>query len=504
MVEYIRTFVSGNKKRFKNNKYNLDLSYITPKVIAMAYPGSGFSTLYRNNISEVADFLYEFHGKNFLVFNLSENRYDHNHFHNQVLEYDWLDHHAPRINLLFEVVSKMASFAKKDKKNTIVVHCNAGKGRTGTIICCYLLFLGYFDTVDDCFRYYSARRFQNGDAVTQPCQIRYVYYFYKLLKTKIYFPLNRILKRVMMKYIPLKDKSGEFKPYLEIYFNNSHELAFSNKKSYLEQKKVFYNNDSKTYILFDNLNVEMNNDITIKIYIQYLLSEKKLCRVSFNTGFAFNRDLNFYNNLKGYTDKYKTSKTIINKNEYISRDGSNSIPNSYDYKKYSKLKTTNFNIDNIYINNKTESLSNNIKESKNTDLINSNLNYEEIEKCNDNNNNNLENNKISNKQEIDVDLDIKFSYSNIISNENEREEVIEFKIDEIDPDNFKKKPHINKDFKLIMTFYKFKNCNCNNMILPIKLCDNCKIKLKENIKGWKIIHSIIEVSLLNIINMYLY
>jgi protein tyrosine phosphatase len=37
----------------------------------------------------------------------------------------------------------------------VVIHCLAGKGRTGTIICCYLLYSGMFDTVEDAMNYYG-------------------------------------------------------------------------------------------------------------------------------------------------------------------------------------------------------------------------------------------------------------------------------------------------------------------------------------------------------------
>ena len=56
-MDYIRTLVSGKKKRFVDRKYNLDLSYITPRIIAMAYPGSGIETIFRNNI-EAVDYYY--------------------------------------------------------------------------------------------------------------------------------------------------------------------------------------------------------------------------------------------------------------------------------------------------------------------------------------------------------------------------------------------------------------------------------------------------------------
>ena len=52
-MNYLRTIVSGKKRRFVDSKFNLDLSYIVPRIIAMAYPGSGFQSFYRNDINAV-------------------------------------------------------------------------------------------------------------------------------------------------------------------------------------------------------------------------------------------------------------------------------------------------------------------------------------------------------------------------------------------------------------------------------------------------------------------
>jgi phosphatidylinositol-3,4,5-trisphosphate 3-phosphatase/dual-specificity protein phosphatase PTEN len=52
-MNYIRKFASGNKKRYIDEKYNLDLSYITNRIIAMAYPASGLEKVYKNSINSV-------------------------------------------------------------------------------------------------------------------------------------------------------------------------------------------------------------------------------------------------------------------------------------------------------------------------------------------------------------------------------------------------------------------------------------------------------------------
>jgi phosphatidylinositol-3,4,5-trisphosphate 3-phosphatase/dual-specificity protein phosphatase PTEN len=86
-MDYFRTLVSGKKKRFIDRKYNLDLSYITPRIIAMAYPASGLQVVFRNSIEQVSKFLKERHKSNYMVINLSGKKYDNNKFDNRVSFY---------------------------------------------------------------------------------------------------------------------------------------------------------------------------------------------------------------------------------------------------------------------------------------------------------------------------------------------------------------------------------------------------------------------------------
>ena len=57
---------------------------------------------------------------------------------------------------------------KENHQNVVAIHCNAGKGRTGTLICCYLLYAGLADTAKDAINYYGWKRFKNGKGVTNP------------------------------------------------------------------------------------------------------------------------------------------------------------------------------------------------------------------------------------------------------------------------------------------------------------------------------------------------
>jgi phosphatidylinositol-3,4,5-trisphosphate 3-phosphatase/dual-specificity protein phosphatase PTEN len=57
MFDWLRKIVAGPKNRTISENYDLDLTYITENIIAMAYPATGFEKLYRNCLEDVVRFL---------------------------------------------------------------------------------------------------------------------------------------------------------------------------------------------------------------------------------------------------------------------------------------------------------------------------------------------------------------------------------------------------------------------------------------------------------------
>jgi len=109
----IRKAVSGSKKRYEDDVYNLDLTYISPRIIAMSMPGEGFlESTYRNKMSDVSKFLGEHHGDQYFVINLSQKEYSIEKFGKRVEPFCWVDHHSPYLPVMFKACYRIHQWLK--------------------------------------------------------------------------------------------------------------------------------------------------------------------------------------------------------------------------------------------------------------------------------------------------------------------------------------------------------------------------------------------------------
>ncbi|KAI0032605.1 hypothetical protein K488DRAFT_85711 [Vararia minispora EC-137] len=146
MTDFVRRLVSGNRTRFRDAELDLelDLTYITDNIIVMGYPAIGVEGFYRNRREDAKKFLDTRHGSNYWVFNfcpMRENTYDASVFHGRVSRYPFPDHHAPPLAILALTAREMRLWLDGSHERVAVLHCKAGKGRSGTLACAYLLTL---------------------------------------------------------------------------------------------------------------------------------------------------------------------------------------------------------------------------------------------------------------------------------------------------------------------------------------------------------------------------
>ena len=182
----IRQKVSQNKRRYQIDGIDLDLTYVTRRIIAMSFPSSGMRAWYRNPIAEVASFLNKTHGENYRVFNLcSERSYDDSFFGGRVSHWPVDDHNVPSVEQLVDFIDEVDAFLAENAENVVAVHCKGGKGRTGTMICVLLVHLGIFADAATSLEYFGQRRTDHAvdtkfQGVETASQIRYVAYYEEL------------------------------------------------------------------------------------------------------------------------------------------------------------------------------------------------------------------------------------------------------------------------------------------------------------------------------------
>ena len=278
----VKSLVSKKKNRFCYDGFDLDLTYITTRIIAMGMPSSNLEGLYRNPMEEVQKFLNTRHNEHYKVYNLCEERgYPKNSFYKQEV-YPFKDHEAPPLNLMKSFCEDAKSFLDEDEKNIVAIHCKAGKGRTGTMICCLLLYMKIF-----------------GKGVTIPSQIRYVNYFEKILKSNMQHPIifiKKCIKKIRMFTLP--KFHGNYTPFFKI--ENNDNIYNSEKK-----KTEFKKEDLNAVVDFDiEKGFIVSGDVRVIFYRNKLITKQKenIFKFWFNTNFIPN-DSNIYQFKKNEIDK---------------------------------------------------------------------------------------------------------------------------------------------------------------------------------------------------------
>eukprot|EP00808_Paulinella_micropora_P001294 g70941.t1 len=169
---------------------DMDLSYVTDRVIAMELPGSQ-----KNTFAGLRDFFNTYHKDHVTVYNLCEERsYTSDVFSPIPVEckFAFGNKTVPPFTQILAFCRHVHDWLQQDPLHVAAIHC-AGGARTGLMLCCLLIFTRIASNEAQALRYYSAFRGRAFIKSAIPSQIRYVTYFsdYMDMSSKRQQLLNR-------------------------------------------------------------------------------------------------------------------------------------------------------------------------------------------------------------------------------------------------------------------------------------------------------------------------
>jgi hypothetical protein len=175
-----RHAVSKNKQRFKKDGFDLDLAYITQRIIVHGFPATGLEHIYRNPRLEIRRFMDKYHAEQYKTYNFCcepGRGYDPSVFHGRVERYPFKDHHIPPLEVMGDFAQSAKSWLEGGPERVVNMHCKAGKGRAGVMCCVLLVRSGAASSALDAMAQYDARRVTNNKGLTLVSQRKAVIFY---------------------------------------------------------------------------------------------------------------------------------------------------------------------------------------------------------------------------------------------------------------------------------------------------------------------------------------
>ena len=107
-------------------------------------------------------------------------------FDGRVIRYPISDHNVPSLSVILQFLQAVQKWYYDHPANIVAVHCRGGKGRSGTMICAWLLYSRYCKSAREALEYFGQQRTDSSkgskyQGVETRSQCRYIYYLEQLI-----------------------------------------------------------------------------------------------------------------------------------------------------------------------------------------------------------------------------------------------------------------------------------------------------------------------------------
>ena len=205
------------------------------------------------------------------------------------MDFPFPDHHAPPLTFLFTIVNAVDSWVEASPENVAIVHCKGGKGRTGVVIVCWLMYSALFPDIGDAAKHFAAKRSATAKGVTQPSQVRYLTYFSNTLLLGHRPPCQRYrLVSVFFGPVP-KQYATSFSVQVLAYHGDTSDELFSADSTRADIVGVSTTGENYYQVL---VGVSVVDDVLIRFFEAHKKTgpPKKLFHIVFHTGFLNTAD----------------------------------------------------------------------------------------------------------------------------------------------------------------------------------------------------------------------
>lgn len=189
------------------------------------------------------------------------------------------------------------TYLAQHPSNVVGIHCKAGKGRTGLMICCYLMHSALCMSAEAALDFFARQRTTDNKGVTIPSQIRYVHYYQSLLHSNEVMSYAYQIMCIRFNSVPNFDPSisgGGCDPYVIIraLVKEPHDnrwkkyLIFNQYEASGHFVQKYKPQDAPVLLDLSSCNVFVNGDVHFMFWDHDAYSaDDKMCGLWINTAF---------------------------------------------------------------------------------------------------------------------------------------------------------------------------------------------------------------------------